>query len=598
MPQWKPRCRWILLVSLLFLETNRTKHVGLTSCAALLLLGPFNGTIDLSWFRLKGSKPSECAYEAQSHSLAILVMFINRRPGYEHLAVIASGTVLGWLGYHGYFRSSTTNSHTLERLPQAFETGTQESIPIPPEYGVPYGSADENGQPGSCSDTASAEYLRDFRTHAVKQCSSRSGHSIYCFHGTINVQDRDVFCIAQNVVLDEETKHFSLECDKKLPEKQSPKGVFDFGEMQRQSGPGAVFERYFDIGRKPESLSQSPLQVEEHQEEQSTYTVLIKREGTREGTAGFWDSLMEIMSMTLSMDILRMSSDTRLGDSFIKAPGDLPRTKVIMLDDLPEGPLYDMWAFFSASEPIRFKDILDDRTRAEALLSAHTAIVPLPGRSNPLSQIDQNAIPDCRYSRLARTFARRVLRNYGVLYPHGGNDISKVVRVTLIAGTGPRRIRDTDHLLEALRRAFPNVIAREVDFGGIPMAEQLQIAQSTDVLVGAHGGGLSHMMFMREDKGAVVEIRPLGLSATNHSAHYKNLAALLGRQHFEAEAEVVPFGQGGSRNADMEKTNGKDRPKAVEFELIRRDMELSISEDDFVAGIGRAIEALIVPGQV
>lgn len=417
---------------------------------------------------------------------------------------------------------------------------------------------------------------------------------MHCFHGTIEEQDRDPFCIAQNVMLDEETEQFSLECDTRLPEKQSPKGVFDIDEMQRQSGPGAVFERYFDIGWKPQSLLQSRLQFEEHQQEQSTYTVLIKREGT----ASFWDSLMEIMSMTLSMDILRMSSDTRLGDSFIKVPADLPRTKVIILDDLPDGPLYDIWAFFSASAPIRFRDILDDRTRAEALFSGHTAIVPLPGSSNPLSQIDQSDIPDCRYSGLARTFARRALRNYGLLYPQGRNDISKVVRVTLIAGTGPQRIRETDYLLEALRRAFPNVIAREVDFAGITMAEQLQIAQSTDVLVGAHGGGMSHMMFMREDEGAIVEIQPLGLSVTNHQARYKNLAALLGRRYFVAEAELVPFGQGGSRIADMEKGNGKDRPKAVEFELVRRDVELAISEDDFVAGVGRAIDALIVPGQM
>lgn len=417
---------------------------------------------------------------------------------------------------------------------------------------------------------------------------------MHCFHGTIEEQGRDPFCIAQNVVLDEETEHFSLECDTRFPEEQSPKCVFEIDEMQRQSGPGAVFERYFDIGCKPQSLLQSSLQFEEHQQEQSTYTVLIKREGT----ASFWDSLMEIMSMTLSMDILRMSSDTRLGDSFIKVPADLPRTKVIILDNLPKGPLYDLWAFFSGSAPIRFNDILDDRTKKETLLSAHTAIVPLPGSSNPLSQIDQSDIPDCRYSGLARTFARRVLRNYGVLYPQGGNDISKVVRVTLITGTGPQRIRDTDYLLEALRRAFPNVIAREADFGGKPMAEQLQIAQSTDVLVGAHGGGLSQMIFMREGEGAIVEIQPLGLSVTNHQARYKNLAALLGRKYFLAEAEVVPLGQVGSRIADMGKGNGKDRPKAVEFELVRRDMELAISEDDFVAGVGRAIEALIVPGQM
>lgn len=97
----------------------------------------------------------------------------------------------------------------------------------------------------------------------------------------------------------------------------------------------------------------------------------------------------------------------------------------------------------------------------------------------------------------------------------------KVVRITLIVGTGTHRIRDADHLLQALRRALPNVIAQEVDFAAIPMTDQLQIAQSTEVLVGAHGDGLGHAMFMREGEDAVVEIQPAGLPATPSSAVQK-----------------------------------------------------------------------------
>lgn len=413
-----------------------------------------------------------------------------------------------------------------------------------------------------------------------------------CFHGTVNGRDHDEFCVARDVVLNEANR-FSLKCDNTLFDEWSRRAASNLDEMQRQSGPGAVFDRYFDIGWKPKALLQSPLQVEEYQGEESNYTILVKRDGT----ASFWDSLMEILSMTLSVDVLRMSSDIRLGDSFIRVPKDLSRTHVVILDDLPLGPLSELWSIFAGSAPIRFKDILDDKPRADALLSAHTAIVPLPGRSNPLSHIDHHETSDCRYSGLVRTFARRVLQKYGVLYPQGGNSISKVVKITLISGTGPRGIRETDHLLKAVHRAFPNVIARAVEFAAIPMSEQLKMVQSTDVLVGAHGAGLSHIMFMREGEGAVVEIQPVGLSTAHHQARYRNLAAMLGREYFLAEAEALPLGQGGGGSAaDMEQNRGGDKPTTVETELARRDTELVISEDVFVAQVGRAIEALVAQG--
>lgn len=515
---------------------------------------------------------------------------LKGRPSDKRLALAASGIFLGLLAYRGYSYFSTTDPHSSGDRSQRL---TPAAGPIPPEYGIPSYKADQSRQPGGCLDTASADYLRDFRGHAVEHCYSRSRDSMSCFHGTVNGYDRDFFCIAQGVVLDEESRQFSLECDSRLIEKQSPGGVLSYDETLRKSGPGAVLDKHFNMGLKPKGLPQSPLQAGEDREKQSSYTILVRREGS----TSFWDSLMEIMSMTLSMDILRMSSDLRFGDSFITVPADLPRTQVIILDDLPEGPLYGLWSLFAGSPPVRFRDVLEGEAKTEALLSAHTAIVPLPGRSNPLSRIDQGGISDCRYSGLARTFARRVLHKYGVMSAQGGNSIPEVVRVTVIARADTRRIRDTEHLLQALRGAFPNVIARAVDLAALPMAEQLRIVQSTDVIVGAHGGGLSHMMFMREGEGAVVEIQAAGLPTTQDQARYKNLAAMLGRQYFLAEADVVPLDQGGSPSAGTEQGHGGDKPQAVEVELARRDTELAISEDVFVAQIGRAIEALVAQEQ-
>ncbi|KAK7730948.1 hypothetical protein SLS63_005618 [Diaporthe eres] len=145
----------------------------------------------------------------------------------------------------------------------------------------------------------------------------------------------------------------------------------------------------------------------------------------------------------------------------------LLRTQFIFLDELPEGPLYDLRSFFAGLTPAR-SNIFEDKLEQKP-----SSTVPLPGSSNPLSQIDQYDFPNCRYSGVVRTFAMWKLHNYGVLYPPDGIGASKFVMVTLIACTGRRKIRDADHLLRALHRMFPNVIVWEVDCANIPMFNQL-----------------------------------------------------------------------------------------------------------------------------
>lgn len=87
-----------------------------------------------------------------------------------------------------------------------------------------------------------------------------------------------MFCIARGVLPDKDRK-FSLGCVTSLPSKKSLRGVFSSDEMHRWSGPDAVFDSYFNIGWEPKEVLLSLL-IEEHQAEQSNYTILIKREGT------------------------------------------------------------------------------------------------------------------------------------------------------------------------------------------------------------------------------------------------------------------------------------------------------------------------------
>lgn len=372
-----------------------------------------------------------------------------------------------------------------------------------------------------------------------------------------------MFIVAQGVVLDERTKRFAFTCANRLPQNEPPMGMFDLAVLRYHWGLGRVFDNYIQLHFKVEDIPGAGFEVEGHEGKQPNYTVLAKRERA----ASLWDALMEVMSMTLSVDVLRMSSDIHLPDSFINAHAGPPRAQVILLDDLPDGPLYDLWSFFSGSAPIRPSLDPEYKTVVAALLSEHTAIIPLPGHSIPLAHIGQRDVSNRDYSALARVFAARVLQNYGVLYPQDDRHTSNAVRVTLITWPGTCELRDTEHLLQALRGAFPHVIIKAVGLAAMPMAGQLKTVQSTDVLVGAHGDGLSHIMFMREGEGAVLEIQPAGVSTSPDQARYKSLAAMLGQKYFSLEAEVVASDRAGWT-------------------------ELSLSADEFVAQVGRAIEAL------
>lgn len=76
----------------------------------------------------------------------------------------------------------------------------------------------------------------------------RGQETVYPLSTARQMEDCDLFCITRGVVLDEEDKRFSLGFDTSLSSKKSPRGVFNSDEMQRKSGPGAVFDSDFNIG--------------------------------------------------------------------------------------------------------------------------------------------------------------------------------------------------------------------------------------------------------------------------------------------------------------------------------------------------------------
>ena len=156
---------------------------------------------------------------------------------------------------------------------------------------------------------------------------------------------------------------------------------------------------------------------------------------------------------------------------------------------------------------------------------------------------------DCEDNSVLRVFVRRVFDFYGIsrtrprdaLGSHASSLFSLPspprLNVSIIIRRNSRRLMGLDgHLFEEVKARFSRVAdIRLVDFEGKPFKEQIEIARDTDVMVGMHGAGFTHVMFMEEGRGALVEIQPDRLCHRG----FRNLAKMTGQLYFVAGANKI-----------------------------------------------------------
>ncbi|KAK4071564.1 hypothetical protein Purlil1_13375 [Purpureocillium lilacinum] len=380
---------------------------------------------------------------------------------------------------------------------------------------------DSASEPLWCQDRFGARYLGNAAKSALSLCSRESSSRFTCFmsrtaHESARV---DAMCHGRGAVFDESLRQFRLGCEPRpLTSDELARRVPNITDgLPRywyETGPGVVMEKAVLLDK---TVPAGRPQIT---------TILVKREGSDHP----WHSLMEIMSLSWSLDVLQRSVDAETGESFI-TPKSGAKMQVVLIDKHEEGPYIDMWRLF-ATMPIRR---ISDLNASEP---ASNIIIPFAGGSNTLWQGDWEELL-CRDSTLVKTFVSRVLALYKVVTPTKHD--SKVI-VTFVRRTNTRKLVDEDAHMQALRDRISHMELRIVDFGTIPFAQQLEIAQQTDLLVGVHGAGLTHSMFLQPGS-AVLEILPEGLQQRG----FRNLAQMLGIDYFSAHARVCGDATGEDR---------------------------------------------------
>ena len=210
----------------------------------------------------------------------------------------------------------------------------------------------------------------------------------------------------------------------------------------------------------------------------------------------------------MTCDILRMPGGHNGNQPpLFRDPNDSEETQAIILDDLADGPCFDLWTLLTRRKPLRFADLLSDQ-RTSRSLSAVNFIIPLAGSSNPFWKVDANA-GQCTNAPTLNVFSHRLLEFYSVESPLP-RPRGQLIILTFVWRRQSRRLKNENSLFAELSRRNPHIKVKMVDFAAIPFTEQLRVAQESDILVGVHGAGLTHSIFMHQGAGAVVEIIPEG----------------------------------------------------------------------------------------
>jgi protein O-GlcNAc transferase len=416
------------------------------------------------------------------------------------------------------------------------------ALQLPPPYLSVERFDDTNNTCASQYDTG---YIHNFVRSQTSYCDNASTASLTCFSSEAHNQRLDTFCVGGPADMSISEGSVTLPC--KLRElswddhaKHSPK-LADFTEYWYETGPKAVFDNFIHLDPREDDVSPGPRTVD-------NVLFLVKREET---VNNLWHTLMQVMSLTLSLDVLRLTVDPGTGRPFLD-DRDLRNSRVVILDQWEEGPFFELWSMFAALAPSRLGDNIT--------LTSSKMIIPLPGGSNPMWEGDWVDIP-CNESSLLRVFSERVLNYYNIPVQRPKR---KQLTLTLIDRRSSRRLRDLEKYPPVLRQRFPDVKIELVDFAGLSLPAQIRLVRSTDLLVGVHGAGLTHALFLPKES-VVVEILPPRVDYKG----FANVAKLLGHHYY-------------SRHGNDSKDPSDDSGNWYVDEV-------SIDEDDFLELVAEAI---------
>lgn len=201
-------------------------------------------------------------------------------------------------------------------------------------------------------------------------------------------------------------------------------------------------------------------------------------------------------------------------------------TNILIADTHPAGGLDSVWStVFNSS--IRLRD-LSKRTLFHNLawnIQGYKSILS----PNPIS----GPLPLHEEFREFFLKSYNISKNSHTLKCHAAN-ILFIWRHNYVAhprnpsGSVARKISNEEKLVTDLGKGFPDFHISGYQFDVLSMHKQLSLIADTDILIGMHGAGLSHIMFLPKTSG-IIELEPS--YPANTGIHFRNMAQWRGLPH-------------------------------------------------------------------
>lgn len=158
---------------------------------------------------------------------------------------------------------------------------------------------------------------------------------------------------------------------------------------------------------------------------------------------------------------------------------------------------HDTWKAFT-DHPIIYLNTWDHKK-----VCIEDAVFSLLARMRYGLYYNMPLIPGCYGSGLFRAFSQHILHRLNITQ---NGPLESKIRVTLLArSTKYRRILNQEEVVAALK-SVGELEVNVVDYTHkFPFLDQLQVTHNSDIFLGMHGAGLTHMLF-QPDWGVVFEL--------------------------------------------------------------------------------------------
>jgi hypothetical protein len=216
--------------------------------------------------------------------------------------------------------------------------------------------------------------------------------------------------------------------------------------------------------------------------------------------------------------------------------------RIVMLDYWPLGPFKAIMQKAFSNVNFNVQSIQElAQSAGGPNLCFRRALFNLPEYSAAIVKGRPNG-DDCSHSELVRGYASHVATRLGAVTPLTDSDNTRPVSVVFNSRrnydgrTLLRQLTNEQELVDSLRQKHSSVTVEQVDFAQLSFEQQILKAASADIMVGMHGSGLAHCMFMQED-GILIEIT----EANGNLKTFRNLCKWSGKTYI-----AFPFTTGGT----------------------------------------------------